>query len=54
MCESKPFSVIGTDGSTYPMSVCAQSERPSLIQLNSSGSEYDSSRCWYSCANTPS
>ena len=54
MCESKPMSVIGVAGVTYPTSVCAQSDRPSLTQLTSSGSSYDSSRCWYSCANVPS
>ena len=54
MWLSNPLSVIGMAGLTYPTSVCAQSERPSLIQFTSSESSYCSSRCWYSWAKTPS
>ena len=54
MWESKWRSVIGAAGSPYPVSAIATSDVPSLIQVASGGSTYESSRCWYSWAKTPS
>src|SRR5215204_5338238 len=51
-CESNPISVIGFVGVTYPVMVCAKSDRPSLTHVASPGFAYDSRRCWYSCAKT--